>query len=218
MTERIEDGVQTDRGSRKSGKYVTPSVGRAQEGVMLKNEVPIVDGALLTDLYELSMLQTYFERGMNDIAVFEVFIRALPPQRNFLVAAGLEQAIEYLTALRVREEDRDWMHRSGRFTPAFIASLANLRFTGDVPALPEGTVCFPNEPLLQVAAPLREAQLVESRLLNLLHYQTLVASKAARCVQAAWANRSSISAYGGCTERKRHCCRRALDSLTELIL
>ncbi|WP_410857653.1 nicotinate phosphoribosyltransferase [Paraburkholderia sp. SIMBA_054] len=146
---------------------------------------PFINGTLLTDLYELTMLQVYFERGMNGLAVFELFVRSLPPQRNFLVAAGLEQAIDYLTGLRLRDEDLAWLHRSGRFTPEFIASLADLRFTGDVAALPEGSVCFPNEPLLQVAAPLREAQLVESRLLNLLHYQTLVASKAARCVQAA---------------------------------
>jgi nicotinate phosphoribosyltransferase len=139
---------------------------------------------------------------MNDLAVFELFVRTLPPQRNFLVAAGLEQAIDYLTALRLRDEDRDWLHRSGRFTPAFIASLADLRFTRDVAAFPEGTVCFPNEPLLQVTAPLREAQLVESRLLNLLHYQTLVASKAARCVQAAAGKaigrlRPAAGAWGG---------------------
>ncbi|MEM5389536.1 nicotinate phosphoribosyltransferase [Paraburkholderia phymatum] len=153
--------------------------------------VPSCDGALLTDLYELTMLQAYFDRGMNGLAVFELFVRTLPPRRNFLVAAGLEQAIEYLTALHLRDDERDWLHRTGRFTPAFIASLADLHFTGDVLAMPEGTVCFPNEPLLQIAAPLREAQLVESRLLNLLHYQTLIASKAARCVQAA-ANRPVI--------------------------
>jgi nicotinate phosphoribosyltransferase len=147
--------------------------------------LPSSGGLLLTDLYELTMLQAYFERGMNGLAVFELFVRTLPAQRNFLVAAGLEQAIEYLTALGVRDDDRDWLHRSGRFTPEFIESLSDLHFTGDVAALPEGTVCFPNEPLLQVAAPLREAQLAESRLLNLLHYQTLIASKAARCVLAA---------------------------------
>lgn len=80
--------------------------------------------------YELTMLQAYFERGMNGLAVFELFVRKLPPQRNFLVAAGLEQAIGYLTALHLRDDDRDWLRQSGRFTTEFIASLADLRFTG----------------------------------------------------------------------------------------
>jgi nicotinate phosphoribosyltransferase len=142
-------------------------------------------GALLTDLYELTMLQSYFEQAMNATAVFEFFVRKLPPHRNFLVAAGLEQVLDYLTGLVFDADDLRWMHRSGRFTSAFIDSLRDFRFTGDVDAMPEGTVCFADEPLLRITAPLREAQLVESRVINLLHYQTLVASKAARAVLAA---------------------------------
>src|SRR5512141_722033 len=90
---------------------------------------------LLTDLYELTMLQAYFEQRMNGTAVFELFVRKLPPHRNFLVAAGLEQALAYLAELRFAAEDLDWLAQSGRFTPAFIASVADLRFTGDVDAI-----------------------------------------------------------------------------------
>ncbi len=148
---------------------------------------PRVDasGVLLTDLYELTMLQAYHARGMNATAAFEFFVRKLPARRNYLVAAGLEQALDYLEALRFTPEELDWLGHIGRFSGAFLASLADLRFTGDVEAMPEGTVFFADEPILRIVAPLREAQLVESRVMNLLHYQTLVASKAARIALAA---------------------------------
>ena len=140
---------------------------------------------LLTDLYELTMLQAYFEQRMNGRAVFELFVRKLPPHRNFLVAAGLAQLLDYLAALRFDEDDLAWLNGCGRFTREFVDSLADLRFTGDVDALPEGTVFFADEPIVRIGAPLREAQLVESRAMNLIHYETLVASKAARAVLAA---------------------------------
>ena len=140
---------------------------------------------LLTDLYQLTMLQAYFEAGMTETAVFELFVRKLPPGRNFLVAAGLEQAVEFLEGLRFGEEELEWIGSSGLFKPEFAERLARLRFTGDVHAIPEGTVFFPNEPILRVTASLPEAQLVESRLVNLLHFEVLVASKAARCVLVA---------------------------------
>jgi nicotinate phosphoribosyltransferase len=142
-------------------------------------------GVLLTDLYELTMLQAYFRQRMNGPAVFELFVRKLPPHRNFLLAAGLAQALNYLAGLRFTDDDLAWLAASRRFTPEFVDSLADLRFTGDVDALPEGTVFFANEPILRISAPLREAQLVESRVMNLIHYETLVASKAARSVLAA---------------------------------
>jgi nicotinate phosphoribosyltransferase len=145
----------------------------------------MTDGVLLTDLYELTMLQAYFEQRMNGLAVFECFVRKLPPHRNFLVAAGLEQVVDYLSGLAFTPDELDWLAKSGRFAPAFLASLAGLRFTGDVDALPEGTIFFADEPIVRIMAPLREAQLVESRLLNLVHYETLVASKATRSVLAA---------------------------------
>src|SRR6266446_148999 len=140
---------------------------------------PAGSGVLLTDLYQLTMLQAYVRRGMGESAVFELFVRSLPPARGFLLAAGLEQALEYLETLRFTAEDLAWVAREGRFDPAFVDYLARLRFTGEVHALPEGTVFFADEPILRVTAPLPEAQLVESRLLNLLHFQTLVASRAA---------------------------------------
>ncbi len=140
---------------------------------------------LLTDLYQLTMLQTYHAERMHDVAVFDLFVRRLPSRRGFLLAAGLEQVLTYLETLHFTAGERAWLAASGRFNPSFIASLDTLRFTGDVEALPEGTVFFANEPMLRVTAPLPEAQLVESRLINLLHYQTLIASKAARCVLAA---------------------------------
>jgi nicotinate phosphoribosyltransferase len=146
---------------------------------------PNTTSVLLTDLYQLTMLQAYHAQGMNDIAVFELFIRRLPANRGFFLAAGLEQALDYLENLRFTPEELAWLDSTGHFTPDFIAYLGGLRFTGDVDALPEGTVFFPNEPLLRVIAPLPEAQLVESRLINLLHFQSLIASKAARCVLAA---------------------------------
>ena len=141
--------------------------------------------ALLTDLYQLTMLQGYFNRGMEDEAVFELFVRKLPVGWNFLVAAGLEQALDFLEGLHFTDGDRKWLRDCGRFSPRFIDSLAELRFTGAVDAIAEGTPFFPDEPLIRVIAPLPQAQLVESRLINLLHFQTLIASKAARLVLAA---------------------------------
>lgn len=141
--------------------------------------------ALLTDLYQLTMLQGYFEQGMRDTAVFELFVRRLPPGRQYLIAAGLTQALEYLQQFHFSEKDITWLEASGRFSCAFIDYLRELRFTGDVHAMAEGTVFFANEPILRVTAPLPEAQLVESRLINIMHYQTLIASKAARIVLSA---------------------------------
>ena len=141
--------------------------------------------ALLTDLYELTMLQAYFAERMDGAAVFELFVRKLPSQRNFLVAAGLAQVVDYLEHLHFTTGELGWLRKTGRFTTAFIDSLRDLRFTGDLDAIPEGTVFFADEPILRVVAPLREAQLVESRVMNLVHFETLVASKAARSVLAA---------------------------------
>lgn len=143
------------------------------------------DSALLTDFYALTMLQAYCDAGMNGVASFEWFARRLPPGRNFLLAAGLEQALQWLEGLHFAPEEIDWLAATGRFKPDFLRTLQDLHFTGDVWAMPEGTACFADEPLLRVTAPLREAQLVESRVLNLLHFQTVVASKAVRCVLAA---------------------------------
>jgi nicotinate phosphoribosyltransferase len=140
--------------------------------------------ALLTDLYQLTMFQAYLDEGLNDRAVFELFVRKLPPARNFLVAAGLEQALEFLETLAFSAVELAWLERLGGFSGRLLETLEHLRFDGDVHAMPEGTVFFPDEPILRVAASLPLAQLVESRLLNLVHFQTLIASKAARVVSA----------------------------------
>jgi len=140
---------------------------------------------LLTDLYELSMLEAYAAHGMAQTAVFELFVRKLPAERGFLMTAGLQQAVEFLESMEFTADELAWLRASGSFTSEFINSLTMLRFTGDVDAMPEGTVFFPDEPVLQVTAPLPEAQLVETRLINLVHFQTIIASKAARMVLAA---------------------------------
>jgi nicotinate phosphoribosyltransferase len=143
------------------------------------------DSPLLTDLYQLNMLQAYLETGRTETAVFEFFVRTLPKRRGFLMAAGLEQALDWLERLRFSEQDLSWLKSTGRFSDTLLDTLRALRFTGDVEAMPEGAVFFGNEPILRVVAPMPQAQLVESRLINILHFQTIVASKAARMVLAA---------------------------------
>jgi len=140
---------------------------------------------LLTDLYQLTMLQGYVQQGLEDTAVFEFFARKLPEQRGFLVAAGLEQVLQFLEDLHFTAAELEWLASTGKFSGDFLDHLKALRFRGDVHAMAEGTVFFGDEPILRVTAPLPQAQLVESRLINLLHFQTLIASKAARCVLAA---------------------------------
>jgi nicotinate phosphoribosyltransferase len=140
--------------------------------------------ALLTDLYQLTMMQSYFDQKMDQIAVFEFFVRTLPSNRGFLVAAGLESVLEYLETLRFTETELDWLRQCGHLRRDFVDSLEGFRFTGDVHAMPEGTIFFGNEPILRITAPLPQAQLVETRIINLLQFQTLIASKAARMVLA----------------------------------
>ncbi|ODT81021.1 MAG: nicotinate phosphoribosyltransferase [Nitrosomonadales bacterium SCN 54-20] len=129
------------------------------------------------------MLESYLQQGMQETAVFELFFRKLPPTRNFLVAAGLEQALEFLENLRFSAGELAWL--KPRFGSVLVNYLEQFRFTGDVHAMPEGTLFFPDEPILRITAPLPQAQFVESRLINLLHFETLIASKAARSVLVA---------------------------------
>jgi nicotinate phosphoribosyltransferase len=126
---------------------------------------------------------------MEGTAIFEFFVRRLPPRRGFLVAAGLEQVHDYLESLRFEEHELAWLASTGRFPAGSVERLAGLRFTGDVDAMPEGSVYFAGEPVLRVTAPLPEAQLVETRLINLLNFQGTVATKAARCRLAAGSRR-----------------------------
>ncbi|HEY6988348.1 MAG TPA: nicotinate phosphoribosyltransferase [Bryobacteraceae bacterium] len=144
--------------------------------------------ALNTDLYELTMAAGYFAaRKTADIATFELSVRRLPPARNFLLAAGLEQAVEYLLNLRFENDEIDYLRSLAQFQnapPEFFDFLARLRFTGDLFALPEGTPVFANEPIAIIRAPIVEAQLIETYLLSTFVFQTMIASKAARCALA----------------------------------
>ena len=140
--------------------------------------------ALYTDLYQLTMLQAYWREDMDEPAVFDLFVRRLK-DRHYLVACGLKQALEFLETLSFSEEALDYLATQDPFEPAFLNWLADFEFTGDVYAVPEGTPVFPDEPLVEVVAPIGEAQLVETLLLNQLTFQTTIASKASRIVEAA---------------------------------
>lgn len=141
---------------------------------------PGVRPGMVTDLYELTMAAAYHAERLEHEASFELFVRGMPPERRFLVAAGLDDALTGLEALRFEPEDIDYLASLGTFSDAFLGRLAGLRFTGEVWAVPEGEVVFASEPLLRVTAPLVEAQVVETFLLNCLASRTMLASKAAR--------------------------------------
>ncbi len=141
--------------------------------------------ALLTDLYELNMVASYMRRGMNETATFSLFVRRLPETRGFLVTAGVESCLDFLEGLRFDERDLDYLRDQLGFKTADLEAFRRLRFTGDVWAIPEGRIAFAGEPLVEVTAPLPEAQLIETFLLNQVTFETTIASKAARCVIAA---------------------------------
>jgi nicotinate phosphoribosyltransferase len=136
--------------------------------------------ALFVDLYELTMAASYHQLGLTDRVTFDLYVHNLPPRRNYVVAAGLEPALDYLEDLRFDEAAVVYLRSLGLFDESFLGALAQLRFSGDVWAIPEGELAFPYEPLLRVSAPLVEAQVVETFLLNCVGYQTLIATKAAR--------------------------------------
>jgi nicotinate phosphoribosyltransferase len=143
------------------------------------------DAALFTDLYELTMAASYLREGMHGPATFSLFARKLPRGRSFLVAAGLEDVLNFLRDFRFSDDALTYLDSLDRFDPSFLDFLRRLRFTGAVRAVPEGTVVFPDEPLLEITAPIIEAQIVETAVLNLIHFQTLLTSKTVRCVLAA---------------------------------
>lgn len=149
----------------------------------------VCPSALLVDLYELTMMQAYWAHGIEGRATFDLFVRRLPAARNFLLVAGLETALGLLEGLRFTSEDLEFLSRTGLFDPGFLDRLERFRFAGDVEAMAEGTVAFAGEPLLRLTAPLLEAQFFESLLMNQIHVQTLLASKAARVVLAAGGRR-----------------------------
>jgi nicotinate phosphoribosyltransferase len=141
--------------------------------------------ALFTDLYELTMMQAYRAERMAATATFTLFARRLPPHRNFLLACGLDQVLTYLEALHFSDDDVAYLRSLNRFSDGFLTSLRTFRFTGDVYAVPEGTAVFANEPIVEVVAPIAQAQLVETLVMNQIHLQTVLASKAVRVVAAA---------------------------------
>lgn len=143
------------------------------------------DMALMVDLYELTMADSYLRHGRNEQATFDLFVRSLPPERAFLVVAGVEQALAYLERMRFEADAQDYLASLKLFSPEFLDYLASFRFSGDVWAMPEGTINFPPAPILTVTAPRIEAQIVETFLLNVINSQTMWASKAARIVLAA---------------------------------
>jgi nicotinate phosphoribosyltransferase len=143
------------------------------------------NAALVTDLYELTMLQSYFNEGMNGVAVFDLFMRRLPPNRNYLVACGLEHVLHYLETLSFSAESIDYLRTLNRFSEPFLESLRSFRFTGDVYAMAEGRALFANEPFIEIVAPLREAQFIETFIMNQTQMSSVAASKAARVVRAA---------------------------------
>jgi nicotinate phosphoribosyltransferase len=150
--------------------------------------LPWVDdsnAAIFTDLYELTMLQAYFDAGMHETAVFDFFMRRLPANRNYFIACGLEHVLHYLETLEFTPDAIDYLRSLNRFSSTFLESLRDFRFTGDIYAVPEGTAVFVNEPLIEVVAPLPQAQIVETFLMNQMQLATMAASKAARVVHVA---------------------------------
>ena len=140
---------------------------------------------LLTDLYELTMMQGYFKNPTNQTVIFDMFYRTNPCGGSFAITAGLEQMIEYIENLHFTEEDIDYLRSLHIFQEDFLDYLGSFHFTGDIYAIPEGTVVFPREPIVKVIAPIMEAQLVETAILNIINHQSLIATKAARVCYAA---------------------------------
>ena len=145
----------------------------------------LAEPGLVTDLYELTMAQTYFQHGMSAPATFSLFIRTYPPGRAYFVVAGLEDVLRYLEEWCFPGESIDYLRSTGIFQNDFLEYLSRTRFTGDVWAVPEGRVFFSDEPVLEVTGPLVEAQAVETYIINQVNLQTMIATKAARCVWAA---------------------------------
>ena len=141
--------------------------------------------ALLTDLYQLTMAACYFDQGMQGEATFSLFIRKYPAQRGYFVAAGLAEALTYLETLRFTAADLAYLASTGLFQKRFLSFLEGLRFTGEVRALPEGSIFFTDEPILEVSGPIIEAQLAETFIINAINLQTMIATKASRVIHAA---------------------------------
>ena len=140
---------------------------------------------LLTDLYELTMMQGYYDKQDNPTVIFDVFYRSNPFSSGYAIAAGLEQVIEYVKNLNFSYDDVDYLRSLHIFSEDFLQYLSGYHFTGSIYAIPEGSLIFPKEPILKVVAPIMEAQLVETAILNILNHQCLIATKSSRIVYAA---------------------------------
>ena len=184
-TPSVLSNVRSERWENGAGATVAVDVDVNDPGLLVPSEI-----SLLTDQYELTMAASYLRRGMNEPAVFELFVRHLPPRRDWLLVAGVGPALALVEAMSFGDGELAYLRSLG-FTPEFLDYLAGFRFTGDVEAMPEGTVAFAGQPLLRVTAPRIEAQLVETLLLNQVNFQTAIATKAARLVLAA-GPRSSV--------------------------
>lgn len=153
--------------------------------MLSENAIFSENPALFTDAYQIAMMLSYQREQKNEIAVFELYFRGMPSDRQFYVMAGLESLIEFLTHLHFREEDIDWLKSLRIFDNQALSALKDFRFTGDLEAFPEGRIFFGDEPVLRIRAPLAQAQFIETRLINLIHCAVTLASKAARCTVAA---------------------------------
>ena len=141
---------------------------------------------LLTDFYQINMMYSHFKNGkINQETVFDLYFRKNPGQSGYAIAAGLEQAVDYIVNLKFSDDDLQYLRSVGSYDDDFLNYLKSFRFTGELYAVPEGTVVFPHEPLIRVKAPIGQAQLIETALLNIVNHQTLIATKAARIMEAA---------------------------------
>lgn len=168
---------------------------------------------LLTDLYELTMMQGYFETQENQTVVFDVFFRDNPNKGGYSVMAGLDQVIDYIKNLNFSYEDVDYLRGLGLFSEDFLHYLSGFHFSGDIYAIPEGSVIFPREPLLKVVAPIMEAQLVETAILTILNHQCLIATKASVLFMrhketVSWSSDFAAPRTGCGTVRSKSCCDR----------
>jgi nicotinate phosphoribosyltransferase len=185
MSGRGDDAAQADAWG---GKVATQTPRPAHRGILVPADDPGLlspaQASLLIDQYELAMVASYLERGMNQPAIFEMFVRELPPGRDWLLTAGLGPALRMVREMRFGDEELHYLETLG-FRPALLRFLERFRFGGEIDAIPEGTIAFAGEPLVRVTAPRIEAQLLETLLLNQINFQTAIATKAARVVLAA---------------------------------
>ena len=155
--------------------------------------------ALLTDLYQLTMAQSYFQSQRLAPATFSLFVRSYPPNRSYFVSAGLQDVLEFLEQFKIDSAGIDYLRSRRMFTDDFLDFLKGLKFTGEVWAIPEGRLFFKDEPVMEVTAPIVEAQIVETFIINQINFQSLIATKAARCVHAAGARSGWIFRCGAPT-------------------